>query len=447
MRRFGELMETKLSLITQIAKSDKKCKFNNLMHMINKESLRECFKRLARDKAAGVDRMTKEEYGMNLEENLEKLVKKMKQMSYRPQACRRTYIPKVGGKWRPLGIPALEDKMVQMAFTMILEAIFEVDFCDNSYGYRKGRSCHDALARINSRLMVKPVNYILDADIKGFFDNVNHQWLIRFLEVRVADKKFLRYVSRFLKSGVMEEGKYMDTEKGTPQGGVISPLLANIYLHYVLDRWYTKDVQNKCRGFTDLVRYCDDFVICAQHEREAYRILELIEQRFAKFGLELSEEKTRIVEFGRHAMERKMKEGQHTETFDFLGFTHYCSRSRKGTFKVGRKTEKKRYTRSLKKIRKFVKGTRNLLKREEIWKRVKLMLLGHYRYYGVNENGRSLQNLRYEVVRMLFKILNRRSQRKSFCWDKFNLYLKLYPLPQPKIYTNLYEIAFRSEWQ
>ncbi len=202
-------METKLSLITRIAKSDKDCKFNNLMHMINKDSLRECFKLLTGNKAAGVDRVTKEEYGMNLEENLNKLVVKMKQMSYRPQACRRTYIPKVGGKLRPLGIPALEDKMVQMAFSRILEAIFEVDFCDNSYGYRKGRSCHDALARINSRLMVKPVNYIVDADIKGFFDNVDHQWLIRFLEVRVADKKFLRYITRFLKSGVMEEGKYM----------------------------------------------------------------------------------------------------------------------------------------------------------------------------------------------------------------------------------------------
>jgi RNA-directed DNA polymerase len=441
------MMETKLSLITRIAKSDKECKFNNLMHMINKGSLRECFKRLARDKAAGVDRMTKEEYGMNLEDNLEKLLMKMKQMSYRPQPVRRTYIPKIGGKRRPLGIPALEDKMVQMAFTMILEAIYEVDFCDNSYGYRKGRNCHDALARINSRLMVKPVNYIVDADIKGFFDNVEHQWLMRCLEVRIADKKFLRYITRFLKSGIMEEGKYMDTERGTPQGGVISPMLANIYLHYVLDRWFTMNVQDKCKGYTDLVRYCDDFIICAQHEREAHRILELIKQRFEKFGLELSETKTRIVEFGRLAMDRKSKEGKRVETFYFLGFTHYCSRSRSGKFKVGRKTEKKRYARGVKKVQEFVRSCRNLFKLEEIWKRVRLMLIGHYRYYGVNENSRSLSNFRYEVTRVLFKWLNRRSQRRSFCWDKFNLYLKLYPLPQPRIYTNLYEIAYRSEWQ
>ena len=440
-------METKLSLITRIAKSDKECKFNNLMHMINKGSLRECFKRLARDKAAGVDRMTKEEYGMNLEDNLEELIMKMKQMSYRPQPVRRTYIPKIGGKRRPLGIPALEDKMVQMAFTMILEAIYEVDFCDNSYGYRKGRSCHDALARINSRLMVKPVNYIVDADIKGFFDNVDHQWLIRFLEVRIADKKFLRYVTRFLKSGIMEEGKYMNTERGTPQGGVISPMLANIYLHYVLDRWFTMNVRDKCKGYTDLVRYCDDFIICAQHEREAHRILELIKQRFEKFGLELSEAKTRVVEFGRLAMDRMSKEGKRVETFYFLGFTHYCSRSRSGKFKVGRKTETKRYARGVKKVQEFVRNSRNLLKLEEIWKRVRLMLIGHYRYYGVNENSRSLSNFRYEVTRVLFKWLNRRSQRRSFCWDKFNLYLKLYPLPQPRIYTNLYEIAYRSEWQ
>lgn len=440
-------METKLDLITQIARMDKDCKFNNLMHLINEDSLRECFKRLDERKAAGIDQMTKEEYGRNLGANLKNLVARMKRMSYRPQAVRRTYIPKGGGKLRPLGIPALEDKLVQMAFTRILGAIYEVDFCDNSYGFRKGRSCHDALARINSRLMVKPVNYIVDADIKGFFDNVDHQWLIRCLEVRVADKKLIRYIVRFLKSGIMEDGEYHETEKGTPQGGVISPILANIYLHYVLDRWFILDVQDKCKGYTDLVRYCDDFIICAQHKREAYRILELIKQRFGKFGLELSEEKTRIVEFGRFAVERRAKEGKRAETFNFLGFTHYCSRSRSGKFKVGRKTEKKRFARGLRNVQEFVVNNRNLLKLEEIRKRVKSMLVGHYRYYGVNENSRSLWNFQYEVRRILFKWLNRRSQRRCFNWDEFNVYLKRYPLPQPRIYNNLFEIAYRSEWQ
>jgi group II intron reverse transcriptase/maturase len=295
--------------------------------------------------------------------------------------------------------------------------------------------------------MVKPVNYIVDADIKGFFDNVDHQWLMRLLEVRVADKKFIRYIARFLKSGVMEDGKYLNTETGTPQGGVISPVLANIYLHYVLDLWFIRNVQDKCKGYTDLVRYCDDFIICAQHKREAYRILELIKQRFEKFGLELSEEKTRIVEFGRHAAERRSKEGKRAETFNFLGFTHYCSRSRSGKFKVGRKTEKKRYARCLKNVQEFVRDNRNLLKQGEICKRVKSMLLGHYQYYGVNENSRSLCNFRYEVTRVLFKWLNRRSQRRCFAWDKFNLFLKRHPLPQPRIYTNLFNIAYRSEWQ
>lgn len=308
-------METKLNLITRIARLDKGCKFNNLMHLVNENTLRECFIRLDKNKAAGIDRITKEEYGKNLEDNLRRLVIRLKQMSYRPRAVRRTYIPKDGGKFRPLGIPALEDKMVQMAFTRILEAIYEVDFCDNSYGFRKGKSCHDALARINGRLLAKPVSFILDADTKEFFDNVDHYWLKRCIEVRVADGKFIRYIVRFLKSGIMEDGEYRNTEKGTPQGGVISPVLANIYLHYVLDRWFTRNVQGKCKGYTDLIRYCDDFVICTQYKREAYRIMELIKQRFGKFGLELSSEKTRIVEFGRFAVERGSKEGKRAETF------------------------------------------------------------------------------------------------------------------------------------
>jgi len=440
-------MEVKLNLITQIARTDKDCKFKNLIHLVNENSLRDCFKRLGKNKAAGIDKVTKEEYERNLEKNLENLVQRMKRMNYRPQAVRRAYIPKVDGKMRPLGIPALEDKLVQMVFSQILESIYEADFHDNSYGYRKGRNCHDALARINSRIMGKSVNYVVDADIKGFFDNVDHCWLIRFLEVRVADKRFLEYIERFLKSGVMEDGEYHNTEEGTPQGGSVSPILANIYLHYVLDRWFNRNVHARCPGYTDLVRYCDDFVICAQRKSEANRILELIKRRFSRFGLELSEAKTRIVEFGRFAAANRAKEGKRAETFYFLGFTHYCSTGRNGKFKVGRKTEKKRYSRGLKKVKEFVKNNRNLLKLQEIWKRVKSMLTGHFRYYGVNENYRSLRSFLYEVTKILFKWLNRRSQRRSFNWEKFNLYLKKYPLPSPRIYNNLYEIANRSEWQ
>jgi group II intron reverse transcriptase/maturase len=276
---------------------------------------------------------------------------------------------------------------------------------------------------------------------------VDHHWLVRCLEVRVTDKKFIRYIVRFLKSGIMEDGEYRNTEKGTPQGGVISPILANIYLHYVLDRWFLSNVSTKSKGYTDLVRYCDDFIICVQYKREAYRIVELIKQRFSKFGLELSEEKTRIVEFGRFANERRAKEGKRAETFNFLGFTHYCSKSRSGKFKVGRKTEKKRFAKALKNVQDFVRKNRSFLKLEEIWKRVKSMLIGHYRYYGVNENGRSLMNFWHWVKRILFKWLNRRSQKKSFNWDKYHLYMKRYPLPQPRIYTNLFDIAFRSEWR
>jgi RNA-directed DNA polymerase len=435
-------METKLTLIARKAKEERKCRFNNLMHLINVESLRECFYKLKRGKAPGIDFMTVEEYERNLVGNLEELMERMKRMSYRPQPVRRVYIPKVGGKQRALGVPAVEDKLVQMAFSRILEAVFEADFLDLSYGFRKGRSPHQALARVDRRLMHEPINVVLDADIKGFFDNVDQEWMKRFLEERISDRKFIRYILRMLRSGVMEEGVVIPTGRGTPQGGVISPLLANIYLHYVLDLWFYHRVRKRIRGYADMIRYCDDFIILVEEEADAREMLQWLEERLNKFGLELSERKTRIVRFGRKAWRDHGKGGPKPGTFNFLGFTHYCGKSRKGQFKVGRRTERKRFCQSMQKVKNWLKHNRSTLPRQELHRWIRVMLMGHYRYYGVSDNSRQLQCLYDKVRESYYKWLNRRSQKRSFTWASFERYLRRHSLPLPKIYHDLYHLAF-----
>ena len=260
-------METKLRLITETAVKDSKCKFNNLVHLLNVSGLKECFYQLKRDKASGVDGVSFLEYEKNLDANVIDLVARMKRFSYRPQPVRRTYIPKAQGKQRPLGIPAIEDKIVQMGIARILTAIYEADFLSCSYGFRPGLSCHDALNSLDKIIMKHPINHVIDADIKGFFDNVNHDWMLRCLRERIGDKSLLGYIIRFLKSGVMEAGKYYKTEKGTPQGGIISPILANIYLHYVLDLWFETVIKTTNRGIVEMIRYADD---CVPRESGGY---------------------------------------------------------------------------------------------------------------------------------------------------------------------------------
>ena len=274
-----------------------------------------------------IDKVTKHKYSFKLDENLNNLVNRMKTFSYRPKPVRRTYIPKGNGKLRPLGIPSYEDKLVQGAMAKVLNEIYEPRFLDCSYGFREKRSCHDAIKVINSTIMTKKVGYILDCDIKGFFDNVNQEWLIKFLENDIEDKNFIRYIVRFLKSEIMEDGKYLESDKGTPQGGLISPVLANVYLHYVLDLWFTKAVKPRLKGEAYLVSYADDFIIMFQHEQEAKRVYEVLKLRMAKFGLELAEDKTRILPFGRFKGTK--------ETFDFLGFEHSNRRNKKENIFLG----------------------------------------------------------------------------------------------------------------
>lgn len=313
---------------TKIAKQLETYKHvQGLMRYINYESLIEEHRRQEKGKATGIDGVNKEEYEKEIKENIEEIIREMKAFKYRPTPVKRVYIPKVGSdKLRPLGIPAYRDKIVQGAFGKVLNAIYENIFMDCSYGFRPGRSCHDAIIALNRTIKEKRVNYIVDADIKSFFERVDHKWLIKFLEYTIQDKTFIRYIGRFLKSGIMEEGKKIKTEKGTPQGGIISPILANVYLHYVIDLWVEKDIKKRYKGEIYLIRYADDFVVCFEYEKEAKRFYEELKERLKKFKLELSEEKTKIIKFG------KGNNGKGSK-YDFLGFTHIDGKIEKDTTK------------------------------------------------------------------------------------------------------------------
>lgn len=436
----GKDVQTKLDLISQIARRDPQGCINNIAYLLNEENLRDCFGQLKKGKAAGVDGVTLEEYESNLDENLQELVGRMKRQAYKPQPVRRTYIPKANGQQRPLGIPAIEDKIVQKGMTRILEAIYEADFLECSYGFRAGRGCHQALRSLDKIIMTKPINHIIDADIKGFFDHVDHDWMRKFLEHRISDPNFIRLVSRFLRNGYMEEGRVHDVEEGTPQGGNISPMLANIYLHYVLDQWVEKEVKAKCKGVVEMVRYADDFVICVEHENEAAGILDVLRKRLAKFGLELAEEKTRCIEFGRKAKQKAEAKGEKPATFVFLGFTHFIDKTRKGGFKVGRKTERRRMALKLKALGEWLKRIRNMIPLKELWRILKAKLAGHFQYYGVSGNSRAIQNYRYQSIRLALKWLNRRSQKKSFNWETFSKYMERFPLPKARIHHSFYDL-------
>ena len=436
-----EMVATKLQRIAEKARRESGCRFTSLFHLMNVEMLRECFRQLRKDAAAGIDKVTKKEYGANLEKNLTALVEKLHRMSYIPLPVRRVYIPKPGSsKERPLGIPALEDKLVQAGLARILSAIYEQDFIDDSYGFRPGRGCHDALRALSDEVEGGRIHYIVDADIKGFFDNVDHEWLMKFLGHRIADKRVLRYVKRFLKAGIMEEGAVSASDKGTPQGGIVSPILANIYLHYSLDLWFTRVFQKGCYGQSRMIRYADDFVVCFQREVDAIRFRHELDERLFRFGLEISPEKTKTIEFGSFAEAKAKKRGGKAATFDFLGFTHYCSRSRNGRyFRMKRVTSRKKFTAKIRMFRDWLKASRTL-PTDELMEKVASKLRGHFAYYGVTDNSRGISRFAYEIRCLLFKWLNRRGKRGCMNWEKFNLFLKKFPLPRPRIMVNLFSL-------
>lgn len=430
-------METKLARIAQIARENPTEKFTSLVHLIQAESLKQCHRTMDGSKATGVDQVTKAEYEANLEENVRNLVSRMKQQSYKPQPVRRSYIPKAGSnKKRPLGIPSYEDKLVQGVMAQILNAIYEADFLNCSYGFRPGRGCHDALREVTRLIETRRVNYIVDADIKGFFDHVSHEWLLKFLALRIGDPNMLGLITRFLKAGIMEDGRVLASPEGTPQGGIVSPVLANVYLHYVLDLWFQKRVQRQSRGEAYLVRYADDFICCFEYEEDARAFYAGLVERLGKFSLELAEDKTRIIAFGKRAEENK--DGEGPNTFDFLGFTHYGGKSRHGKFRVKRRTSRKKFRASLLRAKEWLRRNRCMPVRE-LMPLLRMKLTGYDRYYGITDNYQMLANYHRQVKRLLFKWLNRRSQKRSFDWETFETkFLVITPLPQPRIYVNIY---------
>ena len=433
------MMQVKLNQIARRAKQDKRLKFTSLIHHVNEANLAECYRELKANKACGIDGETVEAYGKNLQERLSQLVASMKSKQYRPKPVKRVYIPKASKKEkRGLGIPSVEDKLVQIMLKKILEQIYEAEFLDVSYGFRPKLSCHDAVKALDKTVMTKPINYIVEVDIKGFFDNVNHYWLQRCLEEKIVDRNLLWLVRRFLKAGVVEDGKQLATDVGTPQGGVISPLLANIYLHYVLDLWFKKEIKSQARGHMELIRYCDDFVVCCESEKDAKNFLELLHTRLEKFGLQVSEDKTKVIKFGRQVWKQAQRSKGKVETFTFLGFTHYCGKSRQGYFVMGHKTSKENFCRKLKETKEWLKKIRNKLRLREWWPVLQSKLTGHYNYFGVSGNYRCLQQFYNGIFSIVFKWINRRSQKKSMNFDQYLHYLQWNPLPTPRICYAMY---------
>ena len=416
-------------------------KVQNLASYIDVDLLKSIHKRMDKNKASGVDKVTKAEYEADLDNNLKELVARMKDGKYRPNPTRRVYIPKDGStKMRPLGISCYEDKLVENAVAQILTMVYEPKFYPCSFGFRPGRNCHMAVREIIEMVQYRKTNYVVEADIRSYFDTIPHDWLMKMLEHDIADRRFLEIIRRFLKAGVMENGKYLDSESGSPQGNGASPVLANIYLHYVLDNWFDVIVQRQCRGQCYLIRYADDFVCCFQNKYEAEVFRQRLEERFAKYGLSLAEEKTKILEFGRFAAENRRRRGEgKPETFDFLGFTFYCGMDgKKRFFRCRVKTSKKKFRSKVLRMKEWIRSHR-MMPVGELIKKINEKLAGHYQYYGGTDNTREVKNFLNATSLLLFKWLNRRSQRRSYTIDSFfNGLLRTFPLAEPKIRVSLF---------
>ena len=431
-------MKTKLARISTLS-ANPDMVFTSIGHLIDVELLSACHRDMDGKKAVGIDGVTKDEYGAKLKENLEILVKRLKNKSYRPKPALRVEIPKDNGKTRPLSIYCYEDKLVQEALKRVLEAVFEPHFYDEMMGFRPNRGCHGAIKKLNVMLEKRKTSWVLDADIKGFFDHLDHEWIIRFIEMRIKDPNIIRLVRRMLKSGIMKDYLFEETEEGSGQGSVCSPIIANIYMHYVLVWWFKEKIQPRLRGFSGLVVYADDFVVCFQHRSEAKIFYEHLKKRMAFFGLEMEESKTRLINFGRFATINRRDKGEgKPETFTFLGFTHYCSTGRNGQFRVKRKTSKKKFAKKCRELNITIRDMR-VWRLADIIRKLNQILVGYYHYYGITDNSRSLELMYHHVRRMLFYWLNRRSNRKSYSWEGFNDMMKNFPLAKPKIYVNIYD--------
>ncbi len=434
MLSHGPEVETRWQRFVARAQREPMATFDNLLSLLTVALLAECFHALRKDAAVGVDQVTWEEYAAQLDERLPDLTARIHRMGYHPWPVRRVYIPKDEKSRRPLGIPALEDKIVQEGLRRVLTVLFEPLMLDCSYGFRAGRGCHTALQALAHALTRQPVNYVLDADIKGFFDHVGHAALLACVTTRVQDQRVLRYLVRFLKAGIQEDGRWLPaTEEGVPQGGVISPLLSNIFLHFALDHWFAVTVQPTLRGFTVLNRYADDFVIGFQHEAEAHQVLAALRARLAQCGLTLAEEKTRLIIFSRYADDRARHSDLPVATFDYLGFTHYWTKTAQGKWSMRHRTSGKKFRQKVRGLQHWLQAERHRLPLPELWSKLKDKLRGHYQYYGVSFNAVALHRFDRCARQLAFKWLNRCSQRKRWTWERFVLYEQRYPLPRPKL--------------
>jgi len=415
-----ERMQSALGRVRQRAVRDKKLKFTSLMHHIaSVDTLREAYYSLKRDASAGIDGQTWKQYREKLEENLQDLSGRLRRGAYRAKPVRRSYIPKADGRPRPLGVPVLEDKIVQYATVLCLNAIYETEFRGFSYGYRPGRNQHQCLDALYVGMLTKKVNWIIDADIRGFFDTLDHEWLVKFIEHRIGDPRVVRLMQKWLSAGVMEQGKWQAVEEGTPQGGVISPLLSNVFLHYVLDLWIEHWRRTQAQGDVIVVRWADDFVLGLQSKTEAERCLAELKKRLAKFGLALNSEKTRLLEFGCFAIENRKRRNQgRPETFDFLGFTHICGTKRSnGRYTVIRKTVRSRMSRKLQEIKvELRKRMHEPVPKQGNW--LASVVGGFVRYHGVPTNWSAVMHFRYQIGRYWHFTLRRRSERKRINWDR-----------------------------
>lgn len=433
-------MNTNLERVAAKAQKEISLKFTSLAHHITKELIWESLTRMPKYTAPGIDHETVRAAKKDFNLWIEDLMKSIHRKSYKPPAVRRVWIPKPGKtEKRPIGVPTVVDRALQRSTAVVLSAIYEQDFLNCSFGGRPGRGAHHALATLNEIIAGKKVGWVLEADLKNFFGSLDHQWMLQFMQHRIGDPRIISMIKRWLKAGVMENGEIQASEVGTPQGGSISVLLSNVYLHYVLDLWFEKVVKTRLKGEAYLIRYIDDFIVCFQYRSDAKRFHEVLRKRLEKFSLTLEPNKTRLVEFGRFATKHAQERGEKLETIYFLGFTHFCTRNRKGNFMVGRKTEKTRLKRSIIKIQATLRENRHLPIKDQVAV-INSILRGHYNYYGMAGNLKSLFRVFLKTEQYWRRMLSSRCSKGYVSWEKFQLIKETYPLLRPKLsipYTDM----------